>query len=309
MECSVIIVSWNVRTLLAGCLRSLEAEMAEPDAPTMEVIVVDSASSDGTPQMVREQFGWVRLLALEENVGFTRGNNIGMEAAAGRALFLLNPDTLVKPGCIRALLSTLAAHPDVAAAAPLLRNEDGSIQPSRRRLPSKLTALFESTWLQPVAPRRLLTHYYMADQPTDRQHEVDWVQGAALMVRREAINEVGMMDERFFMYSEELDWQHRMRSAGWRVLFVPRAEVVHFGGKSSEQVKAQRDIYFHSSKIAYFDKHHGAAFASFLRVFLLGNYLWQIGVEGVKAALGHKRAMRYERITAYWQVVRSGLRG
>jgi GT2 family glycosyltransferase len=130
------------------------------------------------------------------------------------------------------------------------------------------------------------------------------VTGAALMARREAVEQVGPLDEGFFMYSEELDWCRRFRAAGWRVVYLPTARVIHHEGKSSEQVLPARHIHFQTSKIRYFRKYHGPAAAEVLRLVLLSNYLWQIGVEGAKWLLGHKRPLRAERIAAYRQVVR-----
>jgi GT2 family glycosyltransferase len=153
-----------------------------------------------------------------------------------------------------------------------------------------------------------LERYNLLDQPDDATLDVDWVKGAALMARREAIRQVGPMDEGFFMYSEELDWCRRFRDAGWRVVYLPAAQIVHHEGKSSEQVVTSRHIYFQTSKVRYFRKHHGRAVAEALRWFLLGNYIWQLGLEGTKWLLGHKRPLRVERVAAYWQVLRSGLR-
>jgi hypothetical protein len=136
---------------------------------------------------------------------------------------------------------------------------------------------------------------------------VDWITGAAMLARREAIDEVGLMDEGYFMYSEELDWCRRFREAGWRVVYLPTAQIVHHVGKSSEQVVAARHIHFQTSKVHYFRKYHGALMAEWLRLFLLANYVWQLGLEGVKWLVGHKRALRAQRIEAYRQVLRSGL--
>ncbi|NDJ36965.1 MAG: glycosyltransferase family 2 protein [Chloroflexi bacterium] len=304
MSLSIIIVSWNVRDLLRDCLASVYREAV----PGMEVIVVDSGSADGSAAMVHEEFAQVRLIALEENVGFSRGNNIGIEAASGDMLLLLNPDTVVVEGALTALVATMNAHPEAGVVGPMLLNEDGSVQPSRRRFPTLWTAFFESTWLQKHAPRRVLDHYYVRDRSDDEAQPVDWVQGAAFVVRRAAVEAAGLLDEGYFMYSEEMDWQKRIREAGWDVHYAPAARIVHFGGKSSDQVRAQRDIYFHTSKIRYFRLHHGAFAAGVLRLFLLASYVHQLLLEGLKGALGHKRAMRRERVAAYWQVLRSGLK-
>jgi GT2 family glycosyltransferase len=199
-------------------------------------------------------------------------------------------------------------HPDVGVVGPQLLNLDGSVQSSRRRFPTLATAFFESTWLQPCAPRRLLERYYVLDEPDDAVLDVDWVKGAALMARREAIEQVGLLDEGFFMYSEELDWCRRFRETGWRVVYLPTAQIIHHEGKSSEQVLPARHIHFQTSKVRYFHKYHGRLVAEVLRLFLLINYVWQLGVEGAKWLVGHRRPLRAQRVATYWQVLRSGLR-
>jgi GT2 family glycosyltransferase len=154
----------------------------------------------------------------------------------------------------------------------------------------------------------MLNHYYAADVADDVGSDVDWVQGSALLARREVYTQIGGLDEGYVMYSEEMDWCKRAKAAGWRVVYFGQAEIVHHGGKSSEQVTARKHIHFQESKLRYFRKFHGWLPAQVLRLFLLTNYLWQIGLESLKSMLGHKRSMRQERIQAYWQVVRSGLK-
>lgn len=317
IDCSIVIVSWNVADLLAACLRSIDNGMVEivpdgeaprSDKPSVEIIVVDSASADHSVTMLRENFPNVRLLAYDENVGFSRGCNIGMAAARGRYLFLLNPDTEIIDDAIPRLIAFMDAHPNAGIAGTYTYNTDRTLQSTRRRFPTLATGIFESTWLQKVAPRRVLDRYYVNDLPPDATVEVDWVQGSALLARREVYAQIGGLDEGYIMYSEEMDWCRRAKDAGWHVWFVGDARIVHHGGKSSEQVVARRQIHFQESKLRYFRKYHGRFTAELLRLFLVGSYLQQIAVESAKSLLGHKRAMRQERIRAYWQVVRSGLR-
>ncbi|NDJ54601.1 MAG: glycosyltransferase family 2 protein [Chloroflexi bacterium] len=302
-ELSLVIVSWNVRDLLVDCLASVFRSTLD-----LEVIVVDAASSDGSAEMVSEHFPEVRLIEPGYNTGFTKGNNLGIEQASGRLIGLLNPDTDVIDDALAALVAFLEERPEVGIVGPQLLNDDGSVQSSRRRFPTLLTGLFESTWLEPMAPRSVLRHYRVLDREDDQLQPVDWVTGAALIARRELFEEVGLLDEGFFMYSEELDWQRRVKASGWEIWYEPQAQIVHYGGKSSEQVVAQRDIYFHTSKIRYFSKYHGRLAGQLLRVFLLANYAWQIMIESVKGLLGHRRTLRAERVSAYRQVLRSGLK-
>ncbi len=304
---SVVIVNWNVRDLLRRCLLSLNLGAPTSDLG-LETIVVDNGSTDGSAQMVRDEFPVVRLITNAENRGFTAANNQGIAVAQGRYVMLLNPDTQVIGDALSTMLSFADAHPDVGVVGPQLLNPDGSVQSSRRRFPTLTTGFFESTWLQPFAPRRLLDRYYIRDQPDDQTLDVDWVDGAALLARREAIAQVGLLDEGFFMYSEELDWCRRFRQHGWRVVYLPTAQIVHHRGKSSEQAATARHIHFQTSKVRYFRKYHGPFAAETLRLFLLGTYVWQMGVEGAKWLVGHRRPLRIQRVAAYRDVIRSGLR-
>ena len=314
LDLSIIIVSWNVVDLLVNCLDSLlcspiSTDNSQTNLPTVEIIVVDSHSSDQTVPLLRERYPQVKLLAQQENVGFTSGNNIGLTEAKGRYLLLLNPDTKVRESAIPNMIQYLDQNPDVGIVGPHTLNEDGSTQSTRRRFPTFWIGLFESTWLQRFAPKSLLDRYYVTeDAPPDATLDVDWVQGSAMMIRREIYEQIGGLDEGYFMYSEELDWCKRAKQVGWRVVFLGDAQIIHFGGKSSEQVPARSHILFQKSKLRYFRKYHGWLTAQFLRVFLLLNYFVQIQIESGKLLLGHKPDMRRERVRAYWQVLRSGLR-
>ena len=307
IDLSIVVVSWNVQELLSRCLRSV-LDGSKSSAPDAEVIVVDNGSTDGSAHMVRTEFPHICLIANADNRGFPAANNQGIAIAKGRYVLLLNPDTEVVADALAVMVSYADAHPDVGVVGPRLLNPDGSVQPSRRRFPTLTTAFFESTWLERYAPRRLLERYYVLDQPDDATLSVDWVDGSALMARREAVEQVGLMDEGFFMYSEELDWCRRFRGAGWRVVYLPTARVIHHKGKSSEQVAAACHTHFQTSKIRYFRKHHSPAAAGALRLFLLGSYAWQLGLEGVKWLVGHKRPLRVQRLVAYWQVIQSRLK-
>ncbi len=305
LDLSIILVSWNVADLLATCLDTIFAGLG--DLRT-EVIVVDSASTDNTSVMLRERFPQVKLLLQTENIGFTRGNNLALKQARGRNLLLLNPDTEIIGDALPRMVAYLDAHPNVGIVGPYTRNSNGSYQSSRRRFPTLATAFFESTWLQGFAPKSMLDRFYVNDAPPDQTLDVDWVQGSALMARREVYEQIGGLDEGYVMFSEELDWCKRAKLAGWRVVFFADAQIIHHGGKSTEQIVARRHIWFQQSKLRYFRKYHGMISAQILRIFLLISYALQLGVEWAKGLLGHKRSLRRERVRQYWQVLRSGLR-
>ncbi len=304
IDLSIVILNWNVRDLLDRCLASLRS-----DRCALEIIVVDNASRDDSVALVRAKYPHVTLIANTENRGFTGGNNQGLAAARGRYSLVLNPDTELIGDALDRMVAYLDEHPQIGALGPQLLNPDHSIQSSRRRFPTFATAFFESTWLQSVAPQRILTHYYMADVPPTTVHQVDWLNGACTIFRRETLDQVGLYDaQNFFMYSEELDLCRRVKEAGWQIVFFPEAQVIHHVGKSSEQAVAARHIYFQTSKVHYFRKWHGAWQANILRLFLLSQYVWQMGLEGVKGLLGSKRDLRRQRVGVYWQVLRTGLK-
>lgn len=303
---SVLIVSWNVRDLLLRCLDSLAAGA---DGLTFEVIVVDNASTDGTVAAVQAAFPDARVIANTENKGFTAANNQALSLAAGDFLFLLNPDTELRPRALAELHRFLLAHADVGIVGPRLRYADGSLQPSRRRFPTLATLFTEATIIQEYLPGlSLFRRFYMADQPDDQPQTVDWIVGAAMFVRRQVYEQIGGLDEGFFMYSEELDWCRRAAGAGWKVAYDPAAEVLHYEGRSSAQVVAARHIRFFTSRVRYTRKYHGPTAATVLRLWLLITFAGQWVREGVKWLVGHKRALRAQRMAAYGQVLRSGLR-
>ncbi|HEY81470.1 MAG TPA: glycosyltransferase family 2 protein [Anaerolineae bacterium] len=306
-DIAILIVSWNVRELLLGCLNALPEAVG--DAYSYEVILVDNASSDGTVEAVQEAFPHVRIIANKENRGFTRGNNQALAATQARYLFLLNPDTQPLPDSIATLARYLDQHPQVGMVGPRLWYGDGRPQPSRRRFPTLLTLFTESTIIQHYLPQLpIFAHFIMADVPDDAPQEVDWLVGAAIMVRREVYEQIGGLDEGFFMYSEELDWCHRAKDAGWRIAYHPAAEIIHYEGKSSEQARARRDIAFFTSRVRYTRKYFGPLWAELLRGWLLSTFAFLWLREGAKWRVGHKRALRAQRMAAYVQVLRSGLK-
>lgn len=308
---SVVIVNWNVKDLLRRCLNSVLEGLRSDNGQQLscQIVVVDNASDDGSVGMLREEFPHVHLIANKENLGFTRGNNQGIAFSNGRYVLLLNPDTEILGDALGEMVVYMEAHHRVGALGPQLLDPDGQVQSSRRRFPNLGTAYVESTFLQQWFPESdILKRYYVLDGSDDETQSVDWVVGACLLMRRETLEEVGLLDERFFMYSEELDWCYRAKELGWEVVYLPTAQVIHYVGKSSEQVLPLRHIQFQRSKVLFFKKHHGYWSGETLRLFLLATYLWQMILEVLKWLVSHKRALRRQRIVAYWQVLRSGLR-
>lgn len=299
VDISIIIVSWNVSPLLRRCLQSIRPEVETVDGLSAEVFVVDNASSDGTVEMVRSEFPWVRLIENHRNVGFTKANNQAASLAGGRYIMPLNPDTEVAAGALRTLTRFMDAHPEAAVIGPKLLFPNGRVQSSRRRFPRYSTAFIESTILQRYFPKHpLLEEYYLADVSDDRVQSVDWVVGACMLIRSEALGSSKLFDERYFMYSEEMDLCYRLKKAGWQVIYHPGAVVVHHEAQSSDQDVLSRNIYFHDSKCKFFGKNLGPVHEEILRLFICATFVFQIVEETLKLLLvPRNRGMRKHRLS------------
>jgi hypothetical protein len=282
MRLSIVIVAWNVRRQLADCLESIGRY---PPGGKFEVIVVDNASTDGTVEAVRRDFPWVTIFANEQNRGFAAANNRGLAVAQGEYLLLLNPDTIVHPHALETLCRFLQDHPDVDACGPRLLNKDGTLQPSAHGLPTFRASLHRHTIFRYfLVFRRQHRQWRMSSFPYDRQMDVDQLMGAALLLRRTALDQIGRLDERFFMYYEEVDLCHRLKQAGRRTVFVPEATITHLMGESSRQVPVATQIMMLDSLLRYLRKHRGrVAMSLFNCVFkpgVIAQWLWDF-VTGV----------------------------
>jgi GT2 family glycosyltransferase len=257
MELSTVIVNYRSRDPLLGCLPALEAAAA---GVAHEVVIVDNSPGDGAAEAVRARFPAVRWIANAENVGFARAVNQGLAATGGAVAMLLNPDCELAPGAVGELLGHLRAHPRCGIAAPRIHNPDGTLEFSARSYPGPLTFLFNRysllTRLFPGNPwsRR----YLLTDWDHETVRDVDWVSGACMAVRREAIVGVGPMDEGYFMFNEDVDWCRRMNAAGWAVTYVPAARAVHHVGASKRRVSSRVIWERHRGMLRYFRKHHRA---------------------------------------------------
>ncbi len=253
MEVSVVIVSYNSRAVLAPCLESLKRQNL---FDATEVVVVDNASSDGTPTMVRERYPWVKLIAGRKNVGFSRGVNVGIREARGDYFLVLNPDTVLKPDSIEKLVDFMKNNPSAGIVGPKLVYEDGSIQYSCRRFYTWRVLVLRRTILGKIFKNsRAVAEHLMLDFDHTTTREVDWILGACLLVRREAVQSVGLLDERFFLYFEDVDWCYRMKQKGWRIFYYPESIVVHNYARESAQSVINRSVIAHlASLIRYYDK-------------------------------------------------------
>ncbi len=250
---SVIVVSFNARVVLERCLDALRA--APPDTPH-EILVVDNASTDGSAAAARSRPG-VRVIDAGSNLGFARACNIGIRASRGTHLLLLNSDTVVPAGAVDALVDELERNPDVAVVGPRLVDETGRAELSFGRM---ITPLAE--WRQ-----KRLARSGLVDQLTRRRHYPDWVSGACLLVSRADADAAGLLDERFFMYTEDVDFCAAIRARGRRILFTPKVEVVHARGRSAATAQKATHEAYRRSHLAFYEKHH-PAWAPILRLYI-----------------------------------------
>ncbi len=293
----VVIVSFNTRELLRGCLESLRG-----CALPLHVVVIENGSRDGSAAMARACFPEIELIALDQNVGFAAGTNVGLRRALSYEfkelrsrqgdnehsmnaqddtgitqssklkaqsskldyVLLLNPDTVVHPGAIATLAAFLDAHPRVGAVGPRLLNTDGSVQPAAFRFPTLAMTLLDLFPPGQALPGRLYGSWWHGRYPREQRAEapfpIDHPLGACILARRTVAEQVGLLDERFFMYAEEVDWCYRIRQAGWAIWQEPRARVTHVGGAATSQIRSRMLIALYDSRLRFFRKHYSRRF-------------------------------------------------
>lgn len=257
-DVSIIVVNWNTRDMLRDCLRSIGVQTNRDH----EIIVVDNASGDGSSRMVKEDFPKIRLITNDRNLGFAAANNQGIAIATGRNILLLNPDTLVLDGAIDTMIAWLDDHPDVGCVGCQVMESETEIQQTCFTDPGPLHILLAETALYQLVPRwRFLGSHVYSWWDRRTEMDVDVVSGMFMLVPRRVIDRVGVLDEAYFVYTEEADWCRRIRQAGYRCVFAPVARILHRdgGGKSTSQIKASMYIQLEKSKLIYNHKHYGTA--------------------------------------------------
>jgi GT2 family glycosyltransferase len=288
-DMAVIVVNWNARKDLRQCLSSLFREPL-PNVP-YEVWVVDNASTDGSAEMVRNEFPQVHLIVNTDNRGFSKANNQAIDAAGRRDVFLLNSDAAVHPGALDALAAFAETHPQAGVIGPKVLNPNGSLQFSCRRFPSLGAGFFRNTYLGRLFPRnRYARNYLMGDLDHTQSHTVDWVSGCAMWIRRDLIDAIGALDERFFMYCEDVDLCWRCHEAGREVWYAPEAVVTHAIGASSDKNAEPMIVEFHRSWYE-FDRKRNPGFHP-VRRLTVGAGLW---ARAAIRILNRRRAARRVR--------------
>jgi len=303
-DLSILIVNWNTAPLLRACLTAAQAETRRARL-SAEIIVVDNASRDGSAEIVRSEFPHVTLLALDSNVGFARANTLGWHLCRGQAVLLLNPDTELQPGSLRALLDALNADAKVGAACGRFLNPDGSFQRYYNRFPTLAASIVKRTVLRRWSARlRCARQYDMLDADFSRPMLIEQPPAACLMLRRRVVEQVGMMDEQFPIFYNDVDLARRIHDAGYVIRYVPEARIVHHKGASFTRAGAW-DVELCLSCVRYFKKHHSPAAAAVLRVLFAAHF----GVAAVWSFLRNVRRGRAAACTDRARCLRDFLRG
>lgn len=255
LDLSFVIVSWNAKQYLLDCLRSIEETVR---GISYEIIVVDNQSADGSADAVERDFPSVKLIRSETNLGFAGGNNVGIRSAAGRYTFLVNSDVLLEPHCVERLIKFLDVNPRVGIAGPRILNADRTLQLSCRRLPTLRNSLCRMLALDTMFPKsKLLSGWHIPASEHSGTKNVEALSGCFWAARKGAIDQVGLLDEGYFMYAEDIDWCKRFHEAGWDLCYYPEAEAIHFGGASSANAPERFFVEMQRADLRYWKKHHG----------------------------------------------------
>ncbi|MCA9951891.1 MAG: glycosyltransferase family 2 protein [Anaerolineales bacterium] len=278
---SVVIVNWNTQAWLAQCLRSLPSHNTAEEVTvwdtenngrytntthplTFEVFVVDNASTDGSREMIKTDFPWVKLIANRENVGFARANNQAIRQSRGQYVLLLNSDTELHPGALQELVRFMAQNPRAGAVGGYLLNSDASLQPSCSPMLTPGREMWRLLFLDHIWQRAT---YPMTQWDTVNPRRVEVIKGACMLLRHDALNEVGLLDEDYFFYTEEVDLCYRLAQANWQLWYVPTAKITHFGGASSRQAAEAMYLQLYRSKTRFYRKFGGKNYAKRFKLF------------------------------------------
>ncbi len=266
IKASIVVVSYNTREFTKQCLRSIYENVR---GVSFEVVCVDNASKDGSAEMIKREFPEVVLYESGENLGYAKGNNLGISKSGGQYVVLLNSDTVILPGTFEGVLEFMEKHSDAGAASPKLLNPDGSVQYCVRTLPDITTALFQSIGLHKLLPRnRITARYYRTDLDYDRVLSVDSIGTTCYVVRRTVFERVGLLDESFFMYNVDLDFNKRIKDAGFNIYYLPEPRIIHYGGVSVNQNNVRGLVEQHRGMWLMYKKHYAAGRAALLNNFI-----------------------------------------
>lgn len=254
MELSIIIVNWNTKKLLSNCLDSIAKNI---DGISKELFVVDNNSTDGSQIFIKENYSYVNLIENTENLGFSKANNIALRKAVGKYLLLLNSDTVVEPSAISLMIDFLEKNPSTGMVGPKLLNSDGTIQPAcRRSIPNPKVAFYRITGLSKLLPgNKEFAKYNLTFKSSEELQEVEAISGACMMIKKKTMDEIGLLDEDFFMYGEDIDWCYRLGQKGWKIYYIPCARVIHRHRASSERRRFKSTLNFYHAMYIFYKKH------------------------------------------------------
>lgn len=308
IDLSVSIVNTENRDLLAQCLDSIYRTIHQIHC---EVWVVDNCSTDGSVEMVRARFPQVAIIENAERLGYSASHNRSLCRCQGRYMLVLNEDMLVLAGALEAMVAFMDAHPRAGMLGCRLLNPDGSLQPSCRTFPNLRIQLFRSLYLDKLFPgNRWTGANYMSYWGHDTVREVDVIKGCCMLVRREVVEQVGLMDERFFIYYEETDWCYRTKRAGWQIYFTPGADIVHYGEQTTRRQSARMTSIQYQSLLKYFRKHHGWAAAAIVRLLSIVETGLRVIYWSLSSLIRRReRAYARYKIDLYWPTLRWLLAG
>jgi len=317
VDLTVVMVSYNTKELLKRSLKSIYQNVK---GISFEIVVVDNGSRDNSVRMIRNKFPQVKLIENRENLGFARANNQAIEQSRARYFLLFNPDSSFKASPPHKMIKFMDNHPQVGILGCKILNTDGTIQPSNASFPNLFTEFLRAFQLKKLIPGvrargkigekwrgilgSTLKEYLRVYWDSETIREVDWVTGACLLARRKAIEEVGLLDENFFMYYEDADWCYRMRNKDWKTYYFPFFEVVHYVGKSDSRFSPRTFIERHKSMYYYFRKHKGKKAVFLLRLFIFGGLaLRWVGLLVIYPFTKKKQAELRNRLYAYLKVI------
>ena len=289
MRLSIVFLNYNTRDLTRQALNSV---LAAAEGLTVEIFVVDNASVDGSADMVAEEFPQVKLICNEANVGFAAGNNVALRQVTGEYVLLINTDTIVRRDALRTMVEFLDAHPEAGACGCKILDPDGTLQlDSRRGFPTPLAAFCKMSGLSRFFPKHpLIAHYHMTYLDPEQTAEVEVLSGSCMMVRKAAMDQVGLLDEDYFMYGEDIDWCYRFHQAGWKIYYVPTTSIIHFRGESGRGVPL-RILYRKSRAMSIFVNNHMARRFRFFPLWLLQVGIALYGTFRLLARAGRALAM------------------
>ena len=282
---SIIIVSYNTKELLIGCLSSILKSLENVD---FEIIVVDNHSEDGSTKEVQTRFPQVRLIENQNNKGFAAANNQGLREMRGEFALLLNPDTIVGEEAIDKMVEFMKENDDVGILGPKIINPDGSLQASAFSYPTLIDDIILGFRSNLFFTGKFISHYHsrLYHLP-DHPFRVDWVSGACLMIRKKTIEDIGLLDERLFLFAEDLDWCLRAKNGGWKVIYFPRACIVHYGGQSTKKNLQMKIWSFYFKRFYFAKKYRGRFSMGFLKFVPFFELLAKMCIVKMKRRMDH----------------------